>query len=247
MIGSAVGLLGFMTKTIGDPPPLTKEEQEEIARLKKLEQKVPHRKPNHLFKTAFLIIITLLLVVGFEMAHLKEAKYLAVIFFGYVVHIFWKHNQPINEVNTIWSVLKYLLFGTIGAAIRLKEMDMGIVGIGIVIITIGVFFRCIATVLSVYKKIFVLKEKMFMACAWIPKATVQAAMGGILLDEARKNSARAHLKDEGIMMLTIAVVSVLLTAPLGSILIATLGEKWLDCSSEKLSRTESMRLPKNIS
>ncbi len=63
-------------------------------------------------------------------------------------------------------------------------------------------------------------------------------MGGIVLDLSRSDAKYASLKDTGISMLTIAIVSVLLTAPLGAILINTLGEKWLDKHLIKLSKAE---------
>ena len=54
------------------------------------------------------------------------------------------------------------------------------------------------------------KEKLFTAFSYIPKATVQAAIGGIPLSMGLP---------AGEMILTVAVVSIIITAPLGAILI----------------------------
>ena len=62
------------------------------------------------------------------------------------------------------------------------------------------------------------KEKIFMAFAWMPKATVQAALGPVFLDNCIK-----YGKDEwqpmGEEILTLAVLSILITAPLGAVCI----------------------------
>lgn len=70
-----------------------------------------------------------------------------------------------------------------------------------------------------------------MAFAWIPKATVQAALGAMTLAEATARDSSLPDYDEyveyGQIMLTTAVFAVCLTAPLGAIMINTLGTKWL--------------------
>ena len=70
-----------------------------------------------------------------------------------------------------------------------------------------------------------------MAFAWIPKATVQAALGGLALKEAGKisdDAAREEYEEYGNAMLTTAVFAIVITAPLGAIMINTLGTKWLE-------------------
>ena len=71
-----------------------------------------------------------------------------------------------------------------------------------------------------------------MAFAWIPKATVQAALGAMTLAEASARDPSLpdyqEYVDYGNAMLTTAVFAVCLTAPLGAIMINTLGTKWLN-------------------
>jgi len=66
-----------------------------------------------------------------------------------------------------------------------------------------------------------------MAFAWIPKATVQAALGGMTLAKARSEDVPEFIQF-GNAMLTTAVFAICLTAPLGAIMINTLGTKWLE-------------------
>jgi len=50
--------------------------------------------------------------------------------------------------------------------------------------------RMTATYLCVWKKKFTLKERFVAVIGWTPKATVQAAIGGVVLDRARKDIAK---------------------------------------------------------
>lgn len=66
-----------------------------------------------------------------------------------------------------------------------------------------------------------------MAFAWIPKATVQAALGGLTLAKAQDKELAEYV-EYGNAMLTTAVFAIVITAPLGAIMINTLGTKWLE-------------------
>ena len=61
-----------------------------------------------------------------------------------------------------------------------------------------------------------------MVVAWLPKATAQAALGSVFLDVSQKHGA-SHYYHMGEQILTLAVVSILITAPLGSAAIMALG------------------------
>lgn len=66
-----------------------------------------------------------------------------------------------------------------------------------------------------------------MAFAWLPKATVQAALGPIFLDNALKYGLKEY-EEMGEQILTLAVLSILITAPLGAVSILALGPKLLE-------------------
>ena len=77
-----------------------------------------------------------------------------------------------------------------------------------------------------------------MAFAGMPKATVQAAIGGVVLDTATSikglsDEDRAKYIEHGTVLLTIAVIAIVFTAPLGAILINTLGIRWLSYDGEE--------------
>ena len=66
-----------------------------------------------------------------------------------------------------------------------------------------------------------------MAFAWMPKATVQAALGPVFLDNAIKYGKEDWVPMGG-EVLTLAVLSILITAPLGAVSILALGPVLLD-------------------
>ena len=65
-----------------------------------------------------------------------------------------------------------------------------------------------------------------MGFAWTPKATVQAAVGSMVLDRARKDHLDEYVP-YGVKCLTVSILSILITAPMGAILLSSLGKKWL--------------------
>lgn len=77
-----------------------------------------------------------------------------------------------------------LLFGTVGAAVLFENIAADELGTGILIIFIGLCFRWIGAYMAFCEKKYTRKEAAFVAFAWIPKATVQAALGGMTLSEA---------------------------------------------------------------
>lgn len=102
-----------------------------------------------------------------------------------------------------------------------------------IVIFIGVTARWIATFLVAFEKKYTNKERAFMAFAWIPKATVQAALGGMTLAEAQKRGLPEY-EEWGQAMLTTAVFAIIITAPLGAIMINTLGTKWLEYDGDDI-------------
>jgi len=69
------------------------------------------------------------------------------------------------------------------------------------------------------------KERLFVVVSYLPKATVQAAIGGAPLMAMAAAGMGTH---PGEIILAVAVLSILLTAPLGAWAISILGERWLE-------------------
>ncbi|MBN2221048.1 MAG: cation:proton antiporter [Vallitaleaceae bacterium] len=112
-----------------------------------------------------------------------------------------------GKFNKIWVGAEILLFVLVGAAVDITYLPKA--GISAVfLIIIALTLRILGVYLSLLKTPIPLKERLFCAIAYLPKATVQAAIGALPLSQGVA---------AGNLILTIAVLSILLTAPLGAI------------------------------
>ena len=109
----------------------------------------------------------------------------------------------------LWIFAEILLFVLVGAEVDIKYMT-GIGLLGIVLIVLGLIIRSIGVFLSLVPSNLNKKEKIFTILAYIPKATVQAAIGSVAL---------ANGLESGMAILSIAVLSIIITAPMGAIFI----------------------------
>ncbi len=114
-------------------------------------------------------------------------------------------------------------------AIQVDKLEPDTVGLGILVLVIGLTVRVLVTFGAVGCGDLRLKERLFIALAWLPKATVQAAIGGLALDQVRKTHPDdAELLRLGLQVLTIAVLVILITAPVGACAILLTAPKFLD-------------------
>ncbi|WP_346928497.1 cation:proton antiporter [Clostridium sp.] len=110
-------------------------------------------------------------------------------------------------LNQLWVFAEILLFVLVGAQVNISvAFTSG--PIGIVIIFIGLICRSIGVIISLIGTNLNVKEKIFCVISYIPKATVQAAMGALPLSLGVPS---------GDLILAISVLSILITAPLGAI------------------------------
>lgn len=111
------------------------------------------------------------------------------------------------KFGRLWVAAEIFLFVLVGATLNIGYVTKA--GIGMVIMLfIGLLFREIGTLISVSGIGLNRKEILFCLISQLPKATVQAAIGGVPL---------AMGLSCGNAVLTMAVVSIVITAPLGAI------------------------------
>ena len=121
------------------------------------------------------------------------------------------------KYNKLWLGAEIFLFVLVGIAVDLKyALAAGIVVILLVILAL--VFRMMGVVISLVKTKLNKKERFFCAVAYTPKATVQAALGTVPLVMGLSC---------GEIVLTVAVISILITAPFGAICIDNLYKKLL--------------------
>ncbi|PSN37316.1 Sodium/hydrogen exchanger 9B2 [Blattella germanica] len=133
-----------------------------------------------------------------------------------------------SNFAVLWTFFQPILFGLIGAAIDLRVLKLLTVGLGAACLGAALFLRLVVSVLIASGANLDWKEKLFVAIAWFPKATVQAAIGPVALDLAKTED---DVKSANIV-LVVAFLSILLTAPLGAILITLVGPKLLKKTEE---------------
>ncbi len=122
-----------------------------------------------------------------------------------------------DKYAKLWVAAELILFVLVGAAVDVgAAARSGLAAIGLIFGAlcfrmVGVFVCTLGTALSK-------KERLFCMLAYTPKATVQAAIGSVPL---------AMGLACGETVLTVAVLAILITAPLGSVPIERTYRKWL--------------------
>ncbi len=113
------------------------------------------------------------------------------------------------KFSKLWVGAEILLFVLVGATVNIQyALKAGL--LSVVVVLLVVIFRMLGVAISMYKTNLNRKERLFTAIAYTPKATVQAAIGGLPL---------AMGLPCGEIVLTVAVVSIIITAPIGAFLI----------------------------
>lgn len=168
-----------------------------------------------------LITASLALLVVFLADQLPYySGYLAVMAMGFFLIEF---SPPLarrlrQEFNYLWIVAEILLFVLMGASIQLEVLG-DVLFSGIILLTIGLIFgRTIGWYLSTLGSNWTWREKLFLLPGNSAKATVQAAIGAIPLSLGIPG---------GDIILAIAALSILITAPLGAWAIPTFAPKLL--------------------
>lgn len=113
------------------------------------------------------------------------------------------------KFSKLWVAAEVSLFVLVGAAVDLRYAVSA--GVLAVLAVLGCLcFRAVGVLVCVAGSGFQWKEKLFCVLAYLPKATVQAAIGGVPL---------AMGLGCGQIVLTVAVIAILVTAPLGALAI----------------------------
>ena len=112
-----------------------------------------------------------------------------------------------SKYNKLWLAAEIVLFVLVGATVNIKyALQAGI--LVIIVILFALVLRMIGVYVCLIKTKLSMKERLFCMIAYTPKATVQAAIGSIPLTIGL---------DCGNLVLTVAVLAILITAPFGAI------------------------------
>lgn len=168
-------------------------------------------------KVIILLGLCLVLLELGDMIHI--AALLGAMTVGYV--LFEKENQIAHEMaaklNKIWVLAEIILFVLIGMSLNpslLRQVGWK----GLLVIFIGLGFKTLGVILATAFSPLNKREKAFCIMAYLPKATVQAALGSIPLSLGMP---------EGATILALAVLAILVTGPLGMLLVNKYGARLL--------------------
>lgn len=111
-----------------------------------------------------------------------------------------------EKFGKLWIAAEVILFVLVGAIVDIRYTLMAGTPV-VILIFITLIFRSLGVFLSVTKTGLLWKEKLFCAIAYLPKATVQAAISSVPLSLGLAS---------GNIILSVAVISIIITAPLGA-------------------------------
>lgn len=178
------------------------------------------------FKTTINILIIIsssFLMIGLENMlkdYISISSLLGIMVIGII--LLFRNKEQAKQLsdgyNNLWIFFEIILFVLVGATVDFSyAINNGL--IAILILMIGLLFRTLGVLLCLIKTKLTFKERLFTILAYIPKATVQASIGGIALSLGLSC---------GSIILTVSVISILITTPIGAILIDNLSSKLLD-------------------
>lgn len=144
---------------------------------------------------------------------------LAVISSAAVVRVKDKDSaQEAASFTKLWAGAEIILFVLIGAAVDINyTLRAGLPAILLLAFSLSV--RSLGVILSLSGTALNRKERLFTVFSYLPKATVQAAIGGVPL---------AMGLSSGSLILSVAVLSIVVTAPLGALLMEASYRKLLE-------------------
>ncbi|CAG0888753.1 unnamed protein product [Cyprideis torosa] len=202
-------------------------------------------------RTALLISLNLVAVHGSTKIGFSGAGPLACIFAGFVAALGWREDpdwgddggQVARNFADVWYIFQPILFGLIGLEMKWSylQLDIPILMYGLIPIFVALVVRVLVAFGVVWGANLRLGERFFVAVAWLPKATVQAALGPLVYDQALAMKRVAEEPGEdadealieealkyGRQLLMFAVVVILITAPVGAALTMISAPRLLD-------------------
>lgn len=175
--------------------------------------------------------LLLLLSICFGLTYLEDlvspyfgySSLLSIITCAIVIH---KKGEQISLIlktkfNEIWYLAEIFLFILVGAGIKIEYAGKYFLP-ALLLLLISLFFRSLAVTGCLVKTKLNWKERGFVVISYLPKATVQAAIGGGLLDLGNQLLASGAANAEsviaaGTIVLSVSVLAILITAPFAAI------------------------------
>lgn len=174
-------------------------------------------------KVIILLAVSFLLITAENMLknYIAVSGLLAVVAMACVIKL--KAPAEVSgrlsaKFGKLWIFAEVLLFVLVGAAVDIRyTLNAGFAVVAMIFVAL--VFRSVGVWLCMIKTELNIKERLFCIIAYLPKATVQAAIGSIPLSLGLPC---------GEIVLSVAVAAILITAPLGAIGIDKSSGKFLN-------------------
>lgn len=167
---------------------------------------------NEIYKTMIFVSLSFLMLKLQSLIepYIAMSALIAIMSAGIVINRIDSKmaKELLGTYNRLWKVFELFLFVLVGISVDLAYIkEAGL--LAVLLIIIGLIFRMIGVNISLIGTNLDKNERVFTSFAYLPKATVQAAIGPVALSMGLNS---------GNLILSVSVIAILLTAPLGAIL-----------------------------
>jgi NhaP-type Na+/H+ or K+/H+ antiporter len=198
-----------------------------------------------------MFLVAMLALFGFKMVGMSGGGTLSVLMMGTTIH----NSMTKDEIGTVekpvagilgrlWSNIgAVLLFTLLGASLDASKLSANLVGYGVLLVLLGLVGRSITLFFTLFLfPQWGVKEKIYSMLSWCPKATVQAALATAALDHINVQVKLGKMMagspeylqflDNAMVILTTAILSIIMTAPLFAVLMLQFAPRLLDDDRE---------------
>ncbi|XP_017756000.1 PREDICTED: sodium/hydrogen exchanger 9B1-like [Eufriesea mexicana] len=197
----------------------------------------PHRSHKYIswYRITCLVLGSLTCTTATAKLTVSGAGYLATLVMSFVSIIGWRILSASFDTTTfrqaaflLWQIVQPILVGVIGADIELTHWSLSRFGLHLSCILMGLLGRSVAAYLTMMRTPFTWKERLFVVVCWLPKGTIQAALGPMAYEHLRSNENKLEDINVALDIVRISVITILFLAPIGSSLITFTGPVLLE-------------------
>ena len=180
-------------------------------------------KTDPIIKTIIMLSVSFILMTAEDSLkkYIAVSGLLAVVAMACTVKIKGHSGGLSEKFGKLWIPSEIILFVLVGAAVDIRyTVTAGINAV--IMIFVALLFRTVGVLLCTVKTNFSIKERIFCVIAYLPKSTVQAAIGSVPLSLGLPC---------GKTILSVAVLAIIITAPLGAVGIDITKNRFLEKES----------------
>merc|ERR1712046_455523 len=208
---------------------------------------------------AIMFLMAMMGLFGFKQIGMSGGGTLAVLMMGTTIHNSLSEEEletvekPVGDIlGAAWyNCGAVLLFTLLGASLDASKLSPSLVGLGVLLVVLGLVGRSITLFFTLFLfPQWGFKEKLFSMVSWCPKATVQAALATAALDYitvqikagvfAETDPVVLQYLENAMVILTTAILSIIMTAPVFAVLMLKMAPILLDDDREDVECTTSV-------